>query len=217
MSFRRLLTSLAAGLPLAGLAVASAQTIYTPVHHQYRAPNGGGVFFYGGSDPFVFAMATRLSVDPGFGRVAGFAFVSSTRSVRVARAPVYSDAVPGVDLAPFGYTIDDAYNAAQRSIPTYFRMAELRRQAVVQPDGSRIVPARPGGPAAASHLQGLVAPYVVPGAQFPEPHGPTTGSNPRPGGSRGLILILPVRPAPGPTLPQASHTPTSGAATAAEN
>ncbi|MFN4242485.1 MAG: hypothetical protein ACK4PI_04525 [Tepidisphaerales bacterium] len=170
-------------LVLAAAAPVVGQTIYLPVQHQHRAPNGGGVFFYGGADPFVFHMATRLSVDPGFGRVSGAAFSSGTRTVHASRPPVYSDAAPGIDLAPFGYTPADAFNAAQRSVPTYFRMADVRAQAVRQPDGTRLVAPTAGG---------------RPDAESPPP---TTAE---PAAPRGVILILPMRRPTGPALPQAS-------------
>jgi hypothetical protein len=133
-------------LAIAGLAAvlsvpASAQVVYEPVRYQYRAPNGGGVFYYGGQDPYVFRQATITSIDPGFGRVQGYAFLSTTRAVRSSRAPVFSDVFPGVDLSGFGLTAKDASNYARLSLPTYFRKSDLKTQAVQLPDGSRHIPA----------------------------------------------------------------------------
>jgi hypothetical protein len=134
-------------------AEAGAQVIFAPVQYQYDASaiagsGGGNVFYYGGSDPVVFNLAIRSSIDPNFGRVRGYSFYSSRRQVEGGgggRAPAYSDAFPGVDLAPFGYTANDTRNYAYRSVPTYFRKSDLVRSAVPQPDGSFVVPPTAGG------------------------------------------------------------------------
>lgn len=141
---RRLLATTALATFALITTAANAQIIYAPTQHQHFAPNNGGPFFYGGSDPFVFRMATQLSVDPGFGRVNGLAFASANRTVRQTITPTYSDALPGIDLSRLGYTPANAYNASQAAVPTYFRKADLVRQATVQPDGTRIVPATAG-------------------------------------------------------------------------
>jgi hypothetical protein len=117
---------LTAALLVLGYAHAlPAQVIYTPVQYQYGDQNR---FYYGGSDPAVFARAAALN-DPGtsWGRVNGFDFASA--DVRVHREVddqpprVYSDAVPGWDAAVFGFTATDAANAANASVPRYLRKA----------------------------------------------------------------------------------------------
>lgn len=173
---RRLLAAALATLALSASA-ANAQTIYAPTQHQYFAPNNGGPFFYGGSDPFVFRMATQLSVDPGFGRVNGLSFASANRTVRETITPTYSDALPGIDLSRFGYTPANAYNASQAAVPTYFRKADLARQANVQPDGTRVVPATAGS------------------THHARPANPDTAEARKP----GVIIILPARK-PDPAL-----------------
>lgn len=157
--------------------VGVAQTIYVPTQHQHFAPNNGGPFFYGGSDPFVFRMATQLSVDPGFGRVNGLSFASANRTVRETITPTYSDALPGIDLSRFGYTPANAFNASQAAVPNYFRKSDLARQATVLPDGTRVVPATAGSTPATRTLE------------------PDTAEARRP----GVIIILPARK-PDPAL-----------------
>ena len=166
-------------------STATAQVIYEPVRYQYQAPNGGGVFFYGGRDPFVFQQATALSVDPGFGRVRGLAFYSSTRTVRSSRTPVFSDAIPGIDLSGFGLTPASAANFANASVPTYFRKSDLLRAATVLPNGTRIVPA--------------VAP-VASAAPQPAPR-PAPLARSADTAPKGVVIIIPYRKpdAPKPT------------------
>lgn len=157
-----------AGVMLGAVSsLASAQVIYTPVTYQHRldpAGSGPGVFYYGGTDPLVFVLARRPASDPGVRH--------GHHSVSTARPQAFSDAFPYQDLAPFGYTADDARNVAHRAVPTYFRKADLLRTSVPQPDGTRVVP--PVAPAVSHLTPAFPVRSVAPAL------------------TRGTILILPM-------------------------
>lgn len=114
------------GLLLAA-STASAQIIYQPVQYQYDG------FYYGGDDPAMFAKAHRDS--------CAQAIVSLHRSVSNVPLPVYSDCLPWANAALYGMTPNDASNQAYRSVPRYFRKADLLFSAVWV-DGALVVPAR---------------------------------------------------------------------------
>src|SRR5947209_858311 len=101
-------------------ASASAQIIYTPVQYQY-GHDIGNPYYYGGHDPRVFRMAEAPN--------------------NTTQGQVYSDAVPFTNAAIYGYGPDDARNEANASIPRYFRKRDLLAGAIVQRDGSAVVPA----------------------------------------------------------------------------
>lgn len=123
---------------------ATAQVLYEPVQYQYRA--GGTFYYYGGANPRVHQNAQSQSWEAGWGRTAGWAFHSGDVTVHreVATEPtrIYSDQVAGQNARVFGYTIDDARNAAYNSAPRYFRKADLRALAKVQLDGTWVVSAQ---------------------------------------------------------------------------
>jgi hypothetical protein len=85
-------------------------------------------------------------------------------------APVYSDAAPHINLAPYGYTAVDAMNEANANVPRYFRMRDLLSAGKVSADGTLTVPAD------AQPMQRVVTPAA-----------PTT----RPAGQ--AIIIIPRR------------------------
>lgn len=164
-------SALAAGAVVAGSASVDAQVIYEPVRSQYQTPAGTHLY-YGGQDPTVFALATRPFTDPALLRDG---------RVRVSLAPqAYSDAVPYVNLHPFGYTPDDARNAANASLPRYFRKADLLRSAIRAGGNTRIVPAN--------------APLAA-GASTP----PTPTATPAE--RKGVILIIPTQRPAKPATP----------------
>jgi len=117
---------LSLGLLLAA-STASAQIIYEPVQYQYDG------YYYGGSDPAIFAKAHRDS----------FAQYIATLHRPVSNTPlrVYSDCFLWANAAIYGLTPNDAQNQAYDSIPRYFRKADLLFSAVWI-DGALIVPAR---------------------------------------------------------------------------
>lgn len=87
--------------------LAFAQVIYEPVRFQYGQKT---VFYYGGHNPEIFARARA--------------------NARLAEPtplppPVYSDDHPLWNARIFGYTAADARNAANASVPRYFRKADL--------------------------------------------------------------------------------------------
>ncbi|MGD1277354.1 MAG: hypothetical protein ABR964_09035 [Tepidisphaeraceae bacterium] len=132
-----------------------AQIIFEPVQYQY----GTAVkFYYGGSDP---ATLRR-----------GFCHGRTDLSAQLPR--VYTDQLPDLNAALYGWTTADARNEAYASVARYFRKADLLLCGVVQPDGTIVVPAA---------AQLAVAPKLDPGAA------PATAT----------ILIIPGgRPVPPP-------------------
>src|SRR5207237_1367470 len=121
---------------------ASAQIFYQPVQYQYFS--GGRSFYYGGSDPYVQYCANPRSHAPWYGRSMGYAFHSATIDVHeeVTTEPVrvFTDMIPGQNARFFGYTVDDAHNAANANAALYFRKADVVRMARVQEDGTWVVP-----------------------------------------------------------------------------
>jgi hypothetical protein len=117
---------------------ASAQVFYEPVKYQYSS--GGTYYYYGGSDPQVHRDAKELSHERGFGRTEGYAFHSGTidvhREVVTEPVRVFTDEIPYWNARFFGYTVDDARNAAYQNSATFFRKADLARLARVQADGT---------------------------------------------------------------------------------
>ena len=125
---------------------ASAQIFYQPVQYQYFS--GGRAYYYGGSDPYVHYCANQLSHEPWYGRSGGYAFHSGTIDVHqeVTTEPVrvFTDMIPGQNARFFGYTIDDAHNAANANAALYFRKADVVKMAHVQEDGTWVVPPQAG-------------------------------------------------------------------------
>lgn len=120
---------------------ASAQIIYEPVQYQYEA--GGTTYYYGGSDPRIHALAQRPFSSSGtWGRVNGFAFASSTRSVSNEPVRVFTDTTGSINAHQLGATPNDARNEAYANQPRYFVKRDLLRAAVPQADGSFVVPAQ---------------------------------------------------------------------------
>jgi hypothetical protein len=101
-------------LSVAASASATA-VIYLPVQYEF-----GGVdkYFYGGHDPLIIARAERDSAKAAFDRAHG---------VTNPRVRVYSDLFPYASNATiFGFSVNDARNAAYQSLPRYFRMSDIR-------------------------------------------------------------------------------------------
>jgi hypothetical protein len=111
---------------------ASAVVVYEPVQYQFAQP--GGYYYYGGTDPAVHQLANRY-IDLRIHRDA-----EGMVSDKPAR--VYSDSMPRLNAALYGWTANDAKNEAYASIPRYFRKADLLRNAHIDCSGSLIVPAR---------------------------------------------------------------------------
>src|SRR5690348_13173020 len=110
-------------LLLGASSSASAQVIYEPVQYQYFS--GGRAYYYGGSDPQVHVDANHLSHEPGYGRTQEYAFhsgnIDTHREVVTEPIRVYTDMIPNWNGHIFGYTVDDARNAAYMNSATYFR------------------------------------------------------------------------------------------------
>jgi hypothetical protein len=142
--FKVAAASLCALLLIAASSSASAQVFYEPVQYQYFS--GGRAYYYGGSDPQVHYNANMLSQEPGYGRTNEYAFHSGDidrhREVVTEPTRVFNDMTPYWNARFFGYTVDDARNAAYNNAPTYFRKADVKRMARVQSDGTWVVPSQ---------------------------------------------------------------------------
>ena len=140
----RSMAAVAGLLVLGASSSAGAQTIYAPVQYQYG--EGNNTYYYGGSDPAVHAMAERQACVDRIGDHAydsdryTHAYVHRRLVGQLER--VYSDCVPYTNARAYGYLPVDAANDANANVPRYFRMRDLRRAAVVQPDGTRVIAAQ---------------------------------------------------------------------------
>ena len=143
---RRIALALASLFLSAGASAASAQVFYQPVTYQWQSPNGGGTYYYGGTNPHVHAHANSTSLVPGYGRTGGYAFQSGDyqvhREVMTEPLRIYSDATPYFANARFhGMRIHNAANEASANAALYFRKADLDTNALLQADGTWLVPA----------------------------------------------------------------------------
>jgi hypothetical protein len=129
------------------LSIAStsfAQVIYEPVRYQHGSEQNR--YLYGGSDPRLhgFASVDASRVGYHYGGINFHRFDGGNTfnqpSPMYNRDRVYSDYVGRIDASLFGYTVADARNEAYANSPTYFRKADLLANAIVMPDGSRVVP-----------------------------------------------------------------------------
>jgi hypothetical protein len=124
---------------------ACGQVFYMPVQYQYFS--GGRAYYYGGSDPYVHARAQALSQEVGFGRTNGYAFVSGNvhthREVVTEPTRAYTDMIPHWNGRVFGYTENDARNAAYQNADLYFRKSDLPRMSIRADDGTWVVPPQP--------------------------------------------------------------------------
>jgi hypothetical protein len=117
-------------LSVALCSFAQAQVIFQPVQYQYGS--GNDTYYYGGSDPAVFAKAERTAA------------ARQIRGVADTKPQVYSDAVPHQpNAAVYGVTAADARNQAYAAMPNYFRKGDLVGHP--QADGSIVVPPTAGG------------------------------------------------------------------------
>ena len=143
---RRTFLALTSLLLAAAASAASAQVFYMPVVYQWQSPNGGGLYYYGGTNPVVHAHANSTSLVPGYGRTNGYAFHSGDyqvhREVMTEPTRIYSDTLHAFDNGRFyGMRIHDAANEAAANAILHYRKADLLRDNhIVQPDGSWIVP-----------------------------------------------------------------------------
>jgi hypothetical protein len=138
----------ATALSLVSCAVGSAQVIYEPVTSQYRI--GDETFYYGGSNPRVFAYAEqRLGCfQDGHYTREGRAGVGYLHRNLIGRPDqtTFSDCRPYENAIVYGYTSVDARNDANANVPRYFRMADLLAAAVPAADGvGYVVPAMAPG------------------------------------------------------------------------
>lgn len=123
---------------------AFAQIIYEPVTYQYSS--GGSLYYYGGSNERVHEAADHLSGEATYGRSNGYAFHSANidthREVVNEPTRVYTDMIPFQNAHFFGYTVNDARNAAYAKAATYFNKAAALRDARPQMDGTWVVPSQ---------------------------------------------------------------------------
>lgn len=151
---------LSAFIVLLMASAASAQVIYLPVQYQYGHDQP---YYYGGSDPYIFASAERTSALLRFS------------GVRAQPVRVYSDLFPYHNAALFGFTPTDARNEAYLRQPRYFRKSDLLEQGVRMNGTLYVPPAPPSREVAPLH----VAPVIT----APKPADR----------KRGVIIIIPKK------------------------
>lgn len=106
-----------------------AQVIYEPASVQFGS--GEQTFYYGGTDAATVRMGYLTSA-----RQRIFSPIDN-QPLRV-----YSDLLPGINAATFGFDVSDARNELNANIPNHFRKSELTRSAHNEA-GMTIVPQRP--------------------------------------------------------------------------
>jgi len=159
-------------------SMSSAAIIYEPVQSQYGY---NPRYYYGGSNPLVFAAGHRLHCfwNQGYGsegEVPGFSYAREGRyGVNllhfglIGQAPyVYSDCLPpGVNASVYGFTDVDAHNAANMHVPRYFVKRDLLLEAASDGAGNIIVPAHAGHGTIDIHP--YVKPTTEPATTMPQP------------------------------------------------
>ncbi|HEY0007821.1 MAG TPA: hypothetical protein VGB55_03770 [Tepidisphaeraceae bacterium] len=93
-------------LVLLSASTAYSQTIYPPVQFQYFSENQ--TFYYGGDDPVILRRGAYFGLRP----------------LENEPTRIYTDALPNVNAANYGFTIDDARNEAYAALPRYYRKAD---------------------------------------------------------------------------------------------
>jgi hypothetical protein len=160
------------GLVVWTAAAARAQVFYEPVQYQYGTTQK---FYYGGSDPRVFAFAQRAVQIGRWSRVTAqpgrYGLPSEDFQPVNPRISVYADPLPALDAADYGNGISDARNQAYANVPRYFHKRDLLATGILTPDG-------------------LVVPAQAQPRQRPAWRRRAEGIQP------GMILILPHRPTP---------------------
>ncbi len=129
-------------MTLVSCSIASAQIIYEPVRYQY---GDGDPYYYGGSDPSVIGHAEQLRALDLRGNTHELdglnrAYLHSRLTGQLTR--IFSDRIPYLNAAAYGFTVTDAANEAYENVPRYFRKGNLLAAAVVLSDGTRVVPAQ---------------------------------------------------------------------------
>jgi hypothetical protein len=124
----------------------SAQVIYEPANVQFGS--GDGVFYYGGTDAHTVRMGHLTSA-----RQRIFSPIDN-QPLRV-----YSDLLPGINAATYGFDVADARNELNANIPNHFRKSELMRDAR-RDAGITIIPQRPLDEMTRGSI--VIRPYVVP-------------------------------------------------------
>jgi hypothetical protein len=123
---RPLIASIVLALASAPL---SAQVIYEPASVQFGS--GEQTFYYGGTDAGTVRMGHLTSA-----RQRVFSPIDN-QPLRV-----YTDLLPGINAATFGFDVSDARNELNANIPNHFRKSELVESARDE-SGILIVPQRP--------------------------------------------------------------------------
>jgi len=183
-----------AGLLYCLASPASAQVFFEPVQYQYGPTP---TFYYGGSDPRVFAHASRSVYNDDIAGPYGTRYFVGTRYygpiLRVRPPAVFVDQYPYFDAALFHYTPADARNDANAAVPTYFRKIDLLRSAIPSGDGNTfVVPAQAPLPSAAGYID--IRPYHGPaggGTSHPSTGPATTAPATQPSDGPRPLLIIP--------------------------
>jgi len=171
-----------------------AQIIYEGVQYQYSS--GGSLYYYGGDNPRIHAAANYLSGETSYGRSNGYAFhsgnVDTHREVVTEPARIFTDMMPFENGRFYGYTVNDARNAAYARAATYFRKADALRAARPMADGTWSVPAQ-------ANATGRGTIEIKPGKPMSPPAvTPVVGPTP--------ILIIPKRLLDKPLWPKDNVT-----------
>jgi hypothetical protein len=112
---------------------ASAQIFYEPIRYQYGDQTP---FYYGGSNPDVFRTAQLDYVQAHNGFVEAHGDVTSHKEVLPTVPHIYVDQFPRNNAWVWGYTVDDARNAAYQNAARYFRKRDIVAQAQVDETGA---------------------------------------------------------------------------------
>jgi hypothetical protein len=163
---------------------AFAQVVYEPIRYQHQTARGD-VYYYGGSDPRVHAVAGYDGLCRGYSYATNLHNFDGGNSFNQPspffyRPAVFTDCVPLRDASRFGYTQADARNEAYANAPTYFRKADLLESAIPTYNGGWVVPAN--------------APlYVAPPAMRHNGNGYSTTRTTTSPARPGQVIIIPKR------------------------
>jgi hypothetical protein len=112
---------------------ASAQIIYEPVQYQY---GGQTIWYYGGHDPDVFRFADREHALARNGFVFAVGDITSHKTVSWYHPAVYIDELRRADASIYGFTADDARNAAYQNAARYFCKKDILAQGSFDENGA---------------------------------------------------------------------------------
>ena len=159
----------AAMLAVCIVSSASAQIIYEPVRYQY---GGQTPYYYGGSDPDMFQFAQREHAQAHNGFAVAHGNLMSFQEVSSQPPSVYVDQMPRANAAIYGYTVDDAHNAANQNAARYFRKRDILAQAHQDESGAwHVMPEASSDHIGTIEIKPYVRPTVAPAKVLIFPNG----------------------------------------------